>query len=99
MHYHHVKENGELVDLVPFCCDSCHRAWCEENGVAYDGWFGCHEGSDSPEFCACCGVYAGGGIECDCQCDNVVVNRFRSEHGEKCEHGNWLQVPESYLDR
>lgn len=94
MHYHHVEDSsGDLVDLIPLCCDSCHKQYCEAHGLTYGGWNGCNEGGDYSEFCANCGVYAGGKPECDCQRDNVVVNRFRSEHGEKCDCGNWLQVP------
>lgn len=93
MHYHHLTERGEVVDLVPFCCDACHRDWCEAEGIAYDGWSGCHEGSDYPEWCASCGTFAGGTAECDCQRDNILVNRFPSAEGERCECGNWLQIP------
>lgn len=99
MHYHHIDdEDGNLCDLVPFCSDSCHRDWCEAHKVPYNGWNGANEGSDSPEFCAYCGVYAGGGYDCDHQLDNVVVNRFLSDDGERCDCGHWLQLPASYLD-
>lgn len=98
MHYHHIEDDkGDLIDLVPFCGDSCHRQWCDDNHVAYGGWNGAHEGADYPEFCACCGVIASVGLEnedaCDCQRDNVVAGRFLSAEGEKCEHGNWIQLP------
>jgi len=100
MHYHYVEDSrGDVVDLIPFCSDSCHRDYCQEHGLAYGGWSGCQEGGDSPEYCAACGTYAGGSFECDCQRDNVLVGRFMSDTGEKCEHGNWLQLPASYLER
>jgi hypothetical protein len=98
MHYHHVEDDGgDVVDLVPFCCDSCHRDYCRENGLEYGGWNGCHEGSDSAEFCANCGTYAGGAADCDCQTNNVVVGRFLSKRGERCRHRNWIQLPASRL--
>ena len=96
MHYHYVTkqwDDNDIEDIVPFCCDSCHRDWCRDNGEKYDGWNGCQEGSDYVEYCANCGVVAGGAYICDCQRDNVVVNRILSEHGEQCEHGNWIQLP------
>ena len=95
MHYHYITDaHGDIVEAVAFCSDSCHREWCRENDQEYGGWNGCHEGGDYPEFCAQCGVYAGGTPQCDCQANNVVVNRFPSAQGEKCEHGNWIQLPE-----
>jgi hypothetical protein len=36
---------------------------------------------------------------CKHQRDNVVVNHFRSTKGEKCRHGNWLQLPADHLER
>jgi hypothetical protein len=97
MHYHHVEDSrGELVELIPFCCDNCNRQWCNDNGATYAGWNGCQEGSDSVEFCANCGTVAGGNYQCNCQRDNVVVNRFRSARGIKCRHKNWLQLPMKY---
>lgn len=97
MHYHCVEENGDIVDLVPFCCDACHQQWCRDTGTTYGGWYGAQEGGDYVEFCANCGVVAGGAYECDCQRDNVVVGRFVSDEGERCEHGNWIQLPASSL--
>jgi hypothetical protein len=29
----------------------------------------------------------------------VVVRRCCSDTGEKCPHGNWIQVPKNYLER
>lgn len=94
MHLHYIEdERGDLVGLVTFCSGPCHREWCERSGNAYGGWNGCHEGEDCPEFCANCGVFCGGIPDCDCQRDNVVMNRFLSEYGELCEHGHWVQLP------
>ncbi len=99
MHYHFVEDSsGDLVDLVPFCSDACHQAWCTENDVAYGGWSGANEGGDSAEFCAHCGTFAGGTPECDHQRDNVVVNRFRCDDGEQCECGHWLQLPARFVE-
>ena len=92
----HIIENGKgnVVDVIYFCSDSCHRSYCSTHtDLTYEGWNGCQEGGDSVEFCAACGVVAGGTYECDCQRDNVVVNRFPSTHGVKCEHGHWVQLP------
>ena len=100
MHYHTVEdESGDTIDLIPFCSDACNRAYCKQHGLQYQGWYGCHEGSDYPEFCANCGVYAGGlAPQCDCHAHNVIVNRFPSDTGERCEHGNWIQLPASRLE-
>lgn len=101
MHYHYVNdESGDLCDTIAFCCDPCHRAYMDAHPDLgeYQGWNGCHEGGDSPEFCANCGVFAGGTPECDCQRDNVLVGRFASEAGEKCIHGHWMQLPWGMLD-
>lgn len=99
MHYYFIEDcHGELVALVPFCSDSCHRQWCNDNGVEYLGWNGAHENGDSAEYCHCCGVIAGASEECcEHQTDNVVVNRFPSTAGEKCDCGNWIQLPESIV--
>lgn len=100
MHVHIVENGaGNVVDVIPFCSDACHREFCANSmgDLAYEGWNGCHEGGDSVEYCAQCGVVAGGAYECDHQRDNVVVNRFRSENGERCEHGHWIQLPEHML--
>ena len=95
----HLIENGEnnIVDVIYFCSDACHKEYCNKHSdLTYDGWNGCQEGGESVEFCANCGVVAGGTYECDCQQDNVVVNRFLSEEGEKCEHGNYIQLPSNH---
>jgi len=96
MHTHAIEnERGDLVDLLTFCSDSCHRAM---TGAAYSGWDGCHE-TEHTTYCAACGVVIPGEDACACQRSNVVVNRFVSADGEKCEHGSWIQVPVSMLDR
>jgi hypothetical protein len=87
---------GDVVDVLVFCSNACHAEHAAEHGLSYDGWNGAHE-SDSTEWCVQCGTVASVGIEdndaCDCLRNNVVVNRFRSETGERCEHGNFIQLP------
>ena len=48
--------DGNLVDVIEFCGDSCHKAWCVESGVTYEGWNGCHE-VQLPVQCQCCGQW------------------------------------------
>jgi hypothetical protein len=95
-HYHFIEdETGDLVELVPFCSDSCHRQWCADNNETYGGWNGCQEGSDAGEWCALCGVIVTQPSDWDaCRCgwDNVDVNRFRASEDERCEHGLLIQV-------
>ena len=93
MHIHLIERNGDVVDLIPFCSDTCHRKYCADNMLTYDGWNGCNEGGDGVDFCAQCGVVAGGDYECEHQRDNIVVNRFVCDDGEKCECGCWIQLP------
>lgn len=100
MHEHAITdETGDTVDIIALCSDSCHRAYA---GDAYEGWSGAHE-SEFTTYCAQCGVVIAGvtedenGSPCEHQRDNVVVNRFLSEEGEKCEHGLWIQVPMALL--
>lgn len=98
MHYHYVTDGDDIVDLIPFCCDACHQDWCKLTQTPYEGWSGAQEGADYPEFCANCGVIANAGEDGCChQRDNVLVNRFPSTKGEKCHHGNWLQLPYKML--
>lgn len=98
MHYHLITDDtGDVVDLIPFCSDACHQEYCRDHGVPYGGWNGCHEGGDSCEFCANCGVFAGGTAECECQVRSFVVNRFPSSTGEVCKHGHWLQLPIAHV--
>jgi hypothetical protein len=94
-------ETGETVDAVPLCSDWCHR---EHAGDEYAGWDGAHE-SEFTTWCAQCGVVIPGASEddamqpCECQTRNVVVARFLSDAGERCEHGNWVQLPAAMLAR
>lgn len=96
-HYIDVNDtNGDLIDLIPFCCASCRTDYCRDNSIETDENFSNAEGGDSNEYCAECGVIAHIGFEeesCEHQRDNFVVNRFQSEEGEVCEHGNWIQLP------
>ncbi len=106
MHYLELDdERGDLVELVPFCSDSCHKDYCDQTDETYRGWNGAHEGSDGVEFCALCGVVAGGLGMAECQLANVVVNRLLSENGEHCtEHDkahwriHWIQLPANQLE-
>ncbi len=53
MHYHDIEEsNGDLVDLIPYCSDTCHRL---DQGEDYQGWNGCYELQFS-EPCSGCGA-------------------------------------------
>ena len=76
MHEHWLTDDdGETVDYVPLCSDSCHRMWCEQNDEPYGGWSGCHE-SCQDQWCAQCGVRCDLDAEgpCDGMCLPVVVN-------------------------
>ena len=56
MHIHIIEHNEDVVDVIPFCSDACHRHWCDANpNYPYDGWSGCNEGGDVEEYCAHCG--------------------------------------------
>jgi hypothetical protein len=53
MHMHFIEdEQGDVVDIVPYCSDYCHR---EGEGDDYQGWNGCREGADYDQACAYCG--------------------------------------------
>ena len=55
-HYHYVEDDqGDLVELVTFCGDWCHRCWCVDHDAIYGGWNGCHE-IEYQEPCAQCGI-------------------------------------------
>lgn len=95
MHLHYIEdENGELIDAIELCSDACHRDYA---GREYAGWSGCHE-SEHTTYCAKCGVVIPGEDACEHQSSNVIVNRFLSDDGEKCEHGRWIQVPHTLLE-
>lgn len=115
MHHHQIEDKqGYLVELVSLCSDNCHVLWCQDNDTTYDGWDGCHE-TEFTDYCQSCGVVLPGSTEevidtqstvpgsgvlpCSCQLRNVIVNRFLSPEGEKCEHGNWIQVPMAYIGK
>ena len=95
MHVRMIEDvNGDAIDAVNYCSDACHRGHA---GDAYAGWNGAHE-LEHTDYCASCGVAIPGFEDaCDCQLRNVVVNRFRTDDGVTCEHGNWIQVSASYL--
>lgn len=96
MHIRIVEDaRGDTVDALNYCSDACHRGHA---GDAYQGWNGAHE-HEHTDYCAACGVVIVGDTVdgCYCQYANVIVNRFLSEYGVKCEHGNWIQLPASYL--
>ena len=102
VHYLFMEDsNGNIVDAIPFCSDECHRQYCIEHNIEYNGWNGFYEGGDSRQYCANCGTYAGGGTgsdaPCDCMVHNVVVNRFLSDTGERCIHGNYIQLPARFV--
>jgi len=102
MHVHEIEdEHGDLADVVPFCSDACHREWCAESSAyPYAGWNGAREGGDANEYCANCGVIASCGEgACEHQRDNVVVNRFTSQLGIACDHGNWIQLPGDLVNK
>ena len=94
-HYIIIEDDqGEMVDRIDVCSDACHRDWCRDNDQPYEGWHGCNE-TELTDWCASCKVVLPGSEDaCECQQYNVSVNRFPSEHGDKCEHGNWIQLPD-----
>lgn len=42
-HVIEICSNGDLVDVVYVCGDWCHKTYCHENNLPYEGWNGCHE--------------------------------------------------------
>lgn len=59
-HYYYINDlEGQLVDLVPLCSDTCHRSYCGANSLTYEGWNGCHE-LPTGQLCAQCGDYIHG---------------------------------------
>lgn len=56
MAHHHERRDaaGDLIDVVTFCSDTCHRAWCSDTGNPYMGWNGAHELTHSTT-CDSCG--------------------------------------------
>lgn len=88
--------DGDVLDVLPMCSDACHRAYARDD---YNGWNGAHQ-TEHTTFCASCGVVIGADDDdtCDCQLRNVVVNRFVTDDGEQCPHGNWIQLPAGMLE-
>lgn len=95
MHQHLTEDrHGDVVGTADLCSDACHRDYA---GDDYQGWDGAHE-AEHTTFCAQCGVVISGLEDaCSHQRNNVVVNRFLSETGEKCAHGNYVQLPAALL--
>ena len=55
MHIHRIEdESGDLVDIVPFCSDYCHRTWGALDGIECL-WDGCHE-TEIEQKCEHCGT-------------------------------------------
>jgi hypothetical protein len=86
MHYVSIEdETGDLVELTPYCSDSC-----ASTDPLYAGWFGAQESADYVEWCARCGVRVSIGTEegCDWEClPNVVALAYVREDPEPCKHG------------
>lgn len=59
-HYYEIEDDtGNLVDLVVFCSDWCHKSYCREHSLTYRGWNGCHENPYTVP-CASCGETVAG---------------------------------------
>lgn len=75
-------DQGDAVDAVAFCCESCHRRWCKATGE--DPAIGTYEedAGEALAWCAACGVRVGIGANngyepsanCDGGCLPTVVN-------------------------
>ena len=54
MHYVMIDNSeGDLIDAIPVCSESCARQYCSDNNLEYDGWNGCHE-LEFDDFCGSC---------------------------------------------
>ena len=43
-HIHDTEDAiGDLLDRFYFCSDYCHKSWCQNQNIDFDGWNGCHE--------------------------------------------------------
>jgi hypothetical protein len=43
-HKHDINgPDGDILDRVYFCDDYCHRSWCQNQNIDFNGWDGCHE--------------------------------------------------------
>lgn len=98
MHIHPIEDaDGEIIDAVNLCSDSCHRDYCEAAGVDYPGWSGAHEPDpDVLLYCDQCGVRltAAPVQDCDWDCVPIDVNRLPTDEPiDHCEHGVPGQVP------
>lgn len=80
--------NGDILEYIEVCSDSCHRDYCNRVGIVYGGWNGCHE-SDINTYCAQCGVRIAVDTESDCDgtCIPFVVNIIYPDSTVVCEHG------------
>lgn len=94
MHIHRIEDNhGDVVGVMYFCSDACHRQWCARTDTPYDGWDGCHEGGELGEWCNNCGVICNVPTDAECDCGYATrVNRFRVTEPEHCEHGMLIQM-------
>jgi hypothetical protein len=83
-HYHELEDGqGDLVELVTFCSDGCHRSWCVDRmvdgtDIHYGGWNGCHE-LEFQEPCAQCGRVIPG-VELDPEGDLLVTPNRAFQH-------------------
>lgn len=95
MHYVEIldEDKMDLVDLVPACGEICAESYCREHGIPYEGWNGCHEGADYPEYCGHCGTRVSVGLESECDSDCLPFVVGTTEHaGKVCAHGVPLGV-------
>lgn len=97
MHSHYIEDaRGDLVDIIPFCSDSCHRQWHQDASEPYEGWNGAGE-SEFNEWCQQCGVIIGGSAEDDCgHLYPVVVNLIGIPEDVYCEHGTLIRSALTY---
>ena len=59
MHYVMIDNSeGDLIEAIPVCSESCGRQYCSDIGLDYGGFNGCHE----LEFDGLCG-----------SCNSVIV--------------------------
>ena len=54
MHYVEIEDNeGDLIDAIPTCSESCARQYCSDNNLEYGGWNGCRE-LEFNDYCGSC---------------------------------------------
>ena len=54
LHYVMIDNSeGDLIDAIPVCSESCARQYCSDNGLDYDGFNGCHE-LEFDDYCGSC---------------------------------------------